>query len=317
MPLQTLDLVLGLVGIYVFLSLICTAARELLAQFFETRANTLLTGLRKLLDGDLDQENTWGLVEWMGGIEGKADLSALGDESLTKKLYDHPLIQGLSEGPGKPSYIPPRAFATALLEVVDAASDEGSRSLDSVREGVEALPEGLPLRSALTSLLNEAEDDLEQFRDNLKTWYNDSMDRVASWYKKHTQRAVVVIAALIAIGANADTLHMAERLSTNEAAREAAVQQARRISGTGSIDAAADSLGALVEAYGNQGLPLGWGSEVVPPPSFNWAYAGYWASKLFGLFLTTIAIALGAPFWFDVLKKVSTIRSGGRSPREG
>ena len=45
-------------------------------------------------------------------------------------------------------------------------------------------------------------------------------------------------------------------------------------------------------------------------------HAGFWASKLLGLLLTTTAISLGVPFWFDVHKMVSTIRSGDRSPRE-
>ena len=83
-----------------------------------------------------------------------------------------------------------------------------------------------PLRGALQSLLREAGEDLDQFREALKTWYDDNIDRVASWHKKHTQRAVVVIAAVIAVGANADTLHMARQLSTDDALRATAVQQA-------------------------------------------------------------------------------------------
>jgi hypothetical protein len=41
----------------------------------------------------------------------------------------------------------------------------------------------------------------------------------------------------------------------------------------------------------------------------------FWA-KLLGLLLTGIAISLGAPFWFDLLNKVVSIRSAGRSPAE-
>ena len=185
-----------------------------------------------------------------------------------------------------------------------------------------------PLRGALQFLLREAGEDLDQFREALKTWYDDNIDRVASWHKKHTQRAVVVIAAVIAIGANADTLHMARQLSTNDALRATAVQQAQRVAeqrppamvdtlADSEADSLANSLHTLVEAYGEQGLPLGWNSETVPRKNASvGTHAGFWASKLLGLLLTTIAISLGAPFWFDVLKMVSTIRSGGRSPRE-
>jgi hypothetical protein len=76
----------------------------------------------------------------MGGIEGKGELSEPDDESLTKQFYDHPLIQGLSEGPRKPSYIPPRTFATVLLDLVHPVSGGESRTVDSVRERMEALP---------------------------------------------------------------------------------------------------------------------------------------------------------------------------------
>jgi hypothetical protein len=42
---------------------------------------------------------------------------------------------------------------------------------------------------------------------------------------------------------------------------------------------------------------------------------GFWA-KVLGLLLTALAISLGAPFWFDLLNKVISIRGSGRSPEE-
>lgn len=316
MSFETLDVVFGLIGVYVFLSLICTTIKELIAQFFEKRATTLLTGLRRLLDGEFDPERSSRLLAWIGGLEGKVDLAELDDESLTKKLYGHPLVQGLSEGPGKPSYIPPKTFATALLDLVDPVSGEESRTIESVRDSVKELPEDLPLRSVLQSLLRDADGDLDRFRDDLKTWYDDSMDRVSSWYKKHTQRAVLVIAAVITVAANADTLQMVEQLSANDALREAAVQQARTIAENApptmgdSLDALATQTRTYVEAYGTLGIPLGWESAALPTGLWGWLNKGL------GLLLTTFAVSLGAPFWFDVLKTISTIRSAGRSPRE-
>lgn len=39
-------------------------------------------------------------------------------------------------------------------------------------------------------------------------------------------------------------------------------------------------------------------------------------AKLIGLLMTALAISLGAPFWFDTLNKVISIRAAGRSPTE-
>jgi hypothetical protein len=92
------------------------------------------------------------------------------------------------------------------------------------------------------------------------------------------------------------------------------------------------------------GLPLGWRGPCVdrtratavtgaqsdsasaaraatPRPAgercFRIAYAGEtWPDRFAGLFLTFLAVSLGAPFWFDVLNKIINIRSAGRAPEE-
>lgn len=39
-------------------------------------------------------------------------------------------------------------------------------------------------------------------------------------------------------------------------------------------------------------------------------------AKLLGLFLTTVALSLGAPFWFDTLNRLANLRSAGDPPRD-
>jgi hypothetical protein len=34
-----------------------------------------------------------------------------------------------------------------------------------------------------------------------------------------------------------------------------------------------------------------------------------WLEKLFGWFITTLAVSLGAPFWFDILNKFMNFRA--------
>jgi hypothetical protein len=38
--------------------------------------------------------------------------------------------------------------------------------------------------------------------------------------------------------------------------------------------------------------------------------------KLVGWLITIMAVSLGAPFWFDLLKKVAKLRAGGGNPEE-
>lgn len=66
------------------------------------------------------------------------------------------------------------------------------------------------------------------------------------------------------------------------------------------------------DALSASGLMIGWkGGE------FAQALAGEnWLAKLVGLLLSGFAIALGAPFWFNVLKSVASVRSVGANVKE-
>ena len=47
-----------------------------------------------------------------------------------------------------------------------------------------------------------------------------------------------------------------------------------------------------------------------------WAWARTVRDHVLGWLLTALEASLGAPFWFDVLKKIITVRSAGRAPEE-
>jgi hypothetical protein len=65
------------------------------------------------------------------------------------------------------------------------------------------------------------------------------------------------------------------------------------------------------------GIPIG--SEcIVPvdtPEGMPWSWS-FWALKISGFVLSGLAGSLGAPFWFDVLKKVTNVRAAGIKPAE-
>jgi hypothetical protein len=85
----------------------------------------------------------------------------------------------------------------------------------------------------------------------------------------------------------------------------------------------------LVKSLESLKLPIGWSWDPGDPryfrfldPKLSWDFPtwrdyGMWVlSKLFGLFISILAISLGAPFWFDTLSKVMNVRSTGTPPGE-
>jgi len=73
---------------------------------------------------------------------------------------------------------------------------------------------------------------VEQVEAKLESWFNDSMDRVSGWYKNRVQVWTVVIASIVTILVNADTIQIAQKLMINPALRDKIVQDAKNASGS-------------------------------------------------------------------------------------
>jgi hypothetical protein len=53
-------------------------------------------------------------------------------------------VQALMRGQDRPSYIPSRTFALALLDVIAPADAAGPKTVDDVRNAVGSLPDSIP-----------------------------------------------------------------------------------------------------------------------------------------------------------------------------
>jgi hypothetical protein len=300
-----LEVALGVIFVFILVSIICTAVREGLESWLKTRAAYLEHGIRQLL----------------------ADNAGTG---LAKNLYNHPLIFGLfTEGykPGKtsgspalfakggnlPSYIPSKNFALAIIDIAargpitnDVNSDPNTPviSLDILRQNVANL--GSPtVQRLLINAIDSAQGDLNKAQANIEDWYNSGMDRVSGWYKRSTQIIIFAVALLVSIGLNINTLTIADYLTKNETAREMLVKKAEAINKQGlpdnqTYDSAKAELNSL-------GLPIGW-SQLNSNTDAN-SLVGIFFGGIIGWLLTALAASLGAPFWFDTLNKVMVIRS--------
>jgi hypothetical protein len=237
-------------------------------------------------------------------------------------IYAHPIIAGLSQvrrrwyGFGKmrlPSYIPPRAFSMALLDTIAPVDANGTLTLAGLRAKALKLPPAIG--RPLLLFIDDAVGDLAGMRTNLERWYEDAMVRVSGLYKRKTQRALLVIALVVALATNADTIRIVRELATNEALRKAVVTDAEAYvsrDSTGQIVPASqyERIRQTVDTLQGLGIPIGWSSR--PWSSLDRPTL----SNVAGILLTALALSLGAPFWFDFLNKFVNIRSAGRAPEE-
>lgn len=186
------------------------------------------------------------------------------------------------------------------------------------------------LSGALTPLLEDAAGDVDRFRHSVETWFNNSMDRVSGAYKRHTLAWQAAIGLALAIGMNVDALHITRSLWRDKALRQAIVVQAESAARAPSPTGEAAQFSALRTQVESLGLPVGWraceesaattASQSLGTPLLWCAGSGWnWIGllpMLLGWCLTAAAVSLGAPFWFDTLRRFVSIRSSGRAPAE-
>ena len=303
---QILEVAVGLVLVYLVLALVASSVREAIESFLKSRAVQLERGIREMLH-DPD------------------------GRGFAKRVFEHPLIFGLYRGdyspspppksralerlrgwrPNLPSYIPARSFAGALLDIAahgDAGLEtalDAAPSVADIRRTVMSM-EGVPspVRRALLHALDTAGGSLERARQNVEAWFDSGMDRVSGWYKRETQLILFVIAAVITVTVNANSLVIAEQLYRNgDTRRDVVAAAVARASAP--LDAQRDSaLTSAVNEIANLELPLGWPIEVKSSTRFTRPLG-----MAAGWLLTAFAITLGAPFWFDVLNKIMVIRA--------
>ncbi len=285
-----LEVTIGLAFSYLLLSLVSSVLQEMIASALKLRANNLWQGVQSLLH----------------------------DETLAEQLYGHGLLKGMCKGDRKPSYLPSRTFALALMDVIKPPKHSGSvfeaakTSLDNFN-----IPSDR-LREVLKALVEDAGDDAERFRENIEEWFDDSMDRISGWYKRQARLMLLGIGVFVAVGLNVDSIRVAETLWEEPKLRAAISEEAGKFIQTNPDGTPDTELKDLLSAVDALPLPIGWRggleAKFYPAGSSAGHQIWSWITAVVGWSLTALAISLGASFWFDALGKLLKLRTAGTPP---
>jgi hypothetical protein len=201
-----LEVGIGLVFVFTLLSLLCTTLNEWLLSY-------ILKLRPKLLDRALDH-----LLADQGLLEG----------NLRDQFERHPLIAKITSSPGEraASYLSAVTFAKTLLDLV-TPTVQGPFTFTDVQAGVNELPEG-DVKKTLVALMGDTGGDLKKFRRNIEDWFDEAMERTTGAFKRHAQLWAVLVAALLTILTNADTLAITKKLWDNPSLRTEAVKLAEQ-----------------------------------------------------------------------------------------
>jgi len=280
-----LDIAIGLALTYLVLALICTTVNEWIAGLLNTRGKMLEKGITGLL-----QEQP------------------IGNSNLLAGFKAHPLIAALQRKPGSPpSYIAPRTFALAIMDLL-TPQQPGPINFADLQRGIVNLPPGC-VKSALLAILQNAHGDVGVAQARIQDWFNDAMDRVSGWYKRRSQLMTFVMAVALTVCVNADTLAIGNKLWISPTLRQQLVNSAR----TSSAELK-DPATAKGSNPANPGLTAAQLLQSQLGDLVGWPGDGKVAAHIPGWVLTIVAVSLGAPFWFDTLNRFMSLRAAGKAP---
>jgi outer membrane biosynthesis protein TonB len=245
-----LEVAIGMVFVYLLMSLLCSALGELINSLFRFRGRDLEKGIKRLLDDSPVPGSGGGfLSRFTGKSDEKASPPSGQPMKLSESFFKHPLIKPLFEG-RKPSYIPARTFSLALWNM---ATEEAKQVLNSsppmaspptvgdvtrsvekdltiLRATLDSMKGLMPeeLRRSLLIHMDEAGDDFDKARANVEKWYDDAMDRVSGGFRRRAQYILLGLGFILAFAMNVDSFNIFRALWTHDDLRKTVVAAAEK-----------------------------------------------------------------------------------------
>lgn len=308
-----LDVIITLCFTYLLLALVVTTVAEIINTMTKNRSKLLQEALKSLFDNITP--------------------ATKGEESPVFNIISNNSFITILKGKGDkfPSYIPANNISLAVMDLLNPAKVELTyEKLKELINNNSILSKEKSLKNLLLTLLNNSKGDVDNFILGVENTYNECMERATGWYKRRAQIISFIIALILVVSLKVDTIQITHALWTDKNTLDNAVGMATNYvnnSRDNNIDdikvstgesttesplqiikSQVDSVRGTVIQIQEMKLPIGW--EKTPKDVLGFFI------MIIGLLISTFAVYLGAPFWFDILKRFVHIRGAGKKPAD-
>lgn len=266
-----LEVCIGLAAIFTLFSLLCTTVNEALASVLRLRS------------ANLSQE--------LNGI--------IGDKAFADEFWKNPLLRSLErphllQSVGvKPERITSHTFVTALFDTLTTKENPDQPLLDKISDNS-------ILKKVIQELKSDVTEGSQELRTRMALWFDEVMAQVSESYARRMRLLSFLVALALAVAANIDAVGLTKSLAQDEDIRAALVAQSDLFDEGNIVDVA-----ALYERLDNlpPALPIGWCRNDQED-----CYVEVGFVKLLGWLITALTATLGAPFWFDLIRRAKRVR---------
>ncbi len=255
-------------------------------------------------------------------------------------LYTHGNIDLLSRNPEKPTAdIDPKLFAQTIVDVVANAqivqmktsvNTYKNQTLSDFKKAIQTL-ENSDVMDFLTQAMKSAElqgvtnlvlDESVVYAkliENIENWFNQMTERLSLWYKKKTRQSLFILGLILAFIVNVDSVQLFSLYNNDPTVRKAVISYYENSpyklkSDTNQL-ALKDFIKSLDTLKKETVLPIGFDNNAIKlavlekkNPDSTTKHFSFWWWKLIGIIISGFAASFGGPFWFDVLKKIYSVK---------
>jgi len=342
--MQMLEIVVGIVFVMLLFSLLATTLMETLSGIFALRGRNLKKALRHILahDGNDNLLKEFQKSELYKQLASKNKVgSGYRPPSYVSSNSFWMIMSNLLFKGTKNSLdsIRSRVYNLAeegqigehlkevMIQILSETErvDAATKNTDKLKSSIEFI-QNEEVKNQIVAYAEGVESKVDAFKSNVEQWYENVMDRTSGWYKRQTQAILFGIGITIASSFNADVISIYQQLSSDpklalqiaSQAQAFVLEQDQRPDvylNEGEKILTPDDIGKLKKLISNDiasvRSPLGVGWGLVKFDEMGWQD---WLLKFGGWLVTAFGIMLGAPFWFDLLRKLVNIRNTGAKP---
>ncbi len=368
--IEALDVVIGLIFVYLLFSLFVSIVNEILSRILNVRGKELRFAIEKMIG--LELRNILYSNQRIDHSKYKSSLWYGTPFWWFRKLFNRSKdikSEGLDNKIARkshPSVITTNTFTDIIFEII-ANEDQRNKLFAQA-----------PFLKTAYENVNQ---DVNEMRDAIDTWFDEVMSYTTSWYKEKLKIVLILLGFVTAAIFNVDTITVVNKLADDPQARAILVEQAESFvdryenidgkvilktdtTSTDTLDnnpvevktkltelremaksdlksagypdsllsigtdslmktnypslIALDSLYGQIQTFNSleikaatSVLGLGWSN--VPKFHFNADIIWIYLKMIFGWIITALAISMGAPFWYDSLRRVINIKKEVRN----
>jgi len=219
--IDALDIVIGLIFVYLLFSLFVSIVNELLSQIFQIRAKELKFSIERMI-----------------GLTLRKVL--YGNSRINKVKYRSSIFYGT------PLWVPYRALVNLISPKIELGSNNIEKKITN-----QALPSKISRETFTDSIIDilgdeelraelfaqvpflerefeKSKGDLDALKKEIEKWFDEVMTYTSEWYKQKLRIILIALGFITAVLFNADTFSIVKKLSDDPEARTAIALQAEQ-----------------------------------------------------------------------------------------